>query len=101
MFFKTGHILNTFHRLGKDFSFKLRSNNFAKITDNSGSIFLRKTTGILSVSVAFLGLRFLTSLETSRTVIKLLLRLCLVRLGKLGRGWPMSSNVELKATVLQ
>lgn len=54
-FLKTGHTLGSFHRLGKDFSFKQRLNNFDRIGDSSGLMFLKTTTGILSEPEAFYG----------------------------------------------
>lgn len=53
-FLKTGHTLDTFHNLGKNFSFNQRLNNFAKIADIFRLIFLMSTTGILSGSLDFL-----------------------------------------------
>lgn len=47
-FLKDGHTFDPFHRLGYDFSIKQRLNNFVKIGDRSGFIFLRTTPGILS-----------------------------------------------------
>lgn len=73
---KIGYTLDTFHRFGKDFSVNQWLNNFARIRDSSRLIFLRPTTGILSVPVAFLESRLLISLETSWAVMKILLRLC-------------------------
>lgn len=86
-FLKTGKTLGTFYNFGKDFSFKQLLNNFSRIGDNSGLIFLRATT--------FLGSR----LETSRVVMKVLLRLCSMKRGKLGREWSLSSNLEFEANI--
>lgn len=85
-FLKTGRMHDTFHMLEKAFSFKKRLNNSARIDDYSGLIFLRTLTGILSWPVAFIGLRFMVSLETSLDVITILLRLCSGRLWNMGSG---------------
>lgn len=80
-----GHTLIPYHMLGKDFSFKQQLNNFSVIRDNSGLIFGRKTTEILSRSVVFVGSRLVIRLETSLAEMSKLLRLCSVRRGKMGR----------------
>lgn len=50
MFLKTGHILDTFHSLGKDFFFRQQLNNFIKMGDNSGLIFLKQPLGFYLLS---------------------------------------------------
>lgn len=70
VFLKITSTLDTFHRLGKDFSFKQWLNNFTKIGDSSGLIFLMTTIEMLSGPVAFLGSRLLINLLIiSRAVV--------------------------------
>lgn len=88
--------LATLHRLWKVLSFKQWLNNYNnKIGDNSGLIFLRTTTGMLSGPVVFLRLR-LGMFCDFQGCNKVQLKLCSVRRGKLGRCWSLSSNVRGK-----
>lgn len=86
-------LIRTFHKLGKNFFFNQLWNNFDKIEDNTGLIFLKIINRILSEPVAFLETRILISLGTSRAVIEILLWLCSLRVGTSGRGCRLSSNV--------
>lgn len=83
----------------KYFSFNKRLNNFSRIGDNSGLIFLKTTCGFLSGSMTFLVSRLFISLETSRVEMNILIKLCSVCFVKLWRGWPLSSTVEFEAKI--
>lgn len=79
------HRTHTFHELGNHYFLKQQLNVFARIGDNSGSRFLRRTTGILSGPVAFVESRLMISLETFRVDIEISQYLCSVRCEKSGK----------------
>lgn len=66
---------------------------FAKIEDNS-ELMLRTTTEILSGSITTLRVEPLDKFRNFPCEI--LHSLCFVRRGKSGKGWPLSSNMELE-----
>lgn len=90
MFLKTGHILDTFHSLGKDFFFRQQLNNFTKMGDNSGLIFLKQPLGFYLLSVK--AWDYLGSDKNITTFV-------LCERGNLGRGWSLSSKLELEVKI--
>ena len=95
MFLKTGHTEDCFQIEGKHFRLTQWLNNFAKIGDNSGAMFLRTMAGMSSGPVAFEVERLDIRKVTSFAVILAYSRVLLVRSGKSGKRTFASSRLEL------
>lgn len=73
--------LDTYHRIGKNFSFKQRLNNSVDTGDNSRLIFLRMTIVIMSGQLEFSGSRLLTSIQLPPLLVTDILEVATVLYG--------------------